>query len=185
MSRHAAGLGGQALGLGARFIDWGLGLGLFGLLLGFGVIAHYLHGAQHPTGEGFLKNISLWFACPWTLSVYTVQLGSLGMVVYGVLYVVLGNTFPEAEVGAAAFAGFWLCVVSLPAIFCTGYVGYFVADAVWPEFYYKPVEAGKNAWLLAQAACILCYFIGSILVWTSVRGMLRGIPRDLPNRGTP
>jgi hypothetical protein len=168
---------GQLLRLGVRFIEWGLGLGIFGLLLGFGVIAHYLHGAQHPTGEEFLKNIGLWFACPWTLSVYTIQLGSLGMVVYGLLFLVLGKASPGAEVGSAG-AGLWLCVVSLLAIFSTGYVGYFVVDAIWPEFYYKPVEEGKHVWLLAQLACILGYFIGSILVWSAVRKMLRGMTSD-------
>ena len=58
--------------LGASFIRWGLGLFLFGLFIGFGIIGHYMHGAQYPTGEAFLHNVSLWFACPWTLSVYTI-----------------------------------------------------------------------------------------------------------------
>jgi hypothetical protein len=178
MGDHPAGLNGRVLRLAARFIEWGLGLGLFGLLLGFGIIAHYLHGAQHPTGEEFLKNISLWFACPWTLSVYTIQLGGLGMVVYGVVFLVLGKLHPEVEVGPSGQAAFWLSVVSLLAIFCTGYAGYFAFDAVWPQFYYKPVEAGKNAWLLAQAACIAGYFVASILVTHNLRRMLRGVARD-------
>jgi hypothetical protein len=157
-----------------------MGLGIFGLVLSFGIIAHYLHGAQHPTGEEFLKNIGLWFACPWTLSVYVIQVGSLGMVVLGTLFLVLGKTFPNAEVGAGG-AGLWLCVVSLLAIFCTGYVGYFVVDAIWHEFYYKPVPEGKAVWLLAQTACILCYLLGVSLAYRVLRKALRSITRDLPN----
>jgi hypothetical protein len=30
--------------------------------------------------ELFLKNITLWYACPWTLAVAAVQAGGLGMV---------------------------------------------------------------------------------------------------------
>jgi ABC-type antimicrobial peptide transport system permease subunit len=167
----------QVVGLGAKFIRWGLGLGVFGILLGFGVIGHYLHDAQHPTGEAFLKNMGLWYACPWTLSVYAIQLGSLGMVVYGAVYLILGNS--RAHQASPANAGFWLCVVSLIAIFCTGYIGYFIVDKIWPGFYYVPIEAGKQVWLLAQLICIVCYFIGAILVWYNVSKMLRGVPHNL------
>lgn len=188
MSEDSEEHGGRVVRRGVRFIEWGLGLGLFGLFLGFGVIAHYLHGEQHPTGEEFLKNMTLWFACPWTLSVYAIQLGSLGMVVFGTLYWVLGRSIPGATIGAAGSAGLWLCVAGLLAIFATGYVGYFVADAIWPEFYYKPVKAGKDAWLLAQLACVACYFVGAILVWRTLRALLRSTTSGEVNdetRGLP
>lgn len=161
------------LQLGARFIRWGLGLALFGLFLGFGIIGHYLHGAQYATGEAFLKNMALWYACPWTLSVYAIQLGGVGMVVFGTLYWVLGKDDPPAYIGSAGKKALWLCITGLIGIFCTGYVGYFVVDAIWPQFYYKPIEEGKNAWLLAQFLCIVSYFIGAFLVWRSVSAMLR------------
>ena len=95
------------------------------------------------------------------------------MVVFGTLYWVLGRSVPAAEIGSAGSAGLWLCVAGLLAIFATGYVGYFVADAIWPEFYYKPVAAGKNAWLFAQLICVAAYFIGAILVWRTLRALLR------------
>jgi hypothetical protein len=63
--------------LGARFTKWGLGLFIFGVFLVFGIIGHYCGGARWPTGEQFLKNITLWYACPWTLSVASVQAGGL------------------------------------------------------------------------------------------------------------
>ena len=62
--------------LGARFAKWGLGLFIFGVFLVFGIIGHYCGGARWPTGEVFLKNITLWYACPWTLSVASVQAGA-------------------------------------------------------------------------------------------------------------
>jgi hypothetical protein len=39
------------MAIGARFTKWGLGLFLFGVFLTFGMVAHYCHGAQWPTGE--------------------------------------------------------------------------------------------------------------------------------------
>ena len=54
--------------IGAKFIHWGLALFIFGIVIGYGPLAHYLHGAFEQTGEAFLKNVTLWFGCPWTLS---------------------------------------------------------------------------------------------------------------------
>ena len=95
--------------LGAKFIRWGLALGTCGIFLGFGIIGHYLHGASHPTGDAFLHNVTLWFACPWTLSVYTIQLGSLGMIAFGAVYLILGKTAPANESCKPTATGFWLC----------------------------------------------------------------------------
>jgi hypothetical protein len=52
-----------------------LGLFIFGVFLSFGIIAHYCSGARWPTGELFLRNITLWYAGPWTLAVAAVQAG--------------------------------------------------------------------------------------------------------------
>jgi hypothetical protein len=46
---------------GARFVKWGLGLFIFGVFLTFGIIGHYCAGANWPTGELFMKNITLWW----------------------------------------------------------------------------------------------------------------------------
>ncbi len=53
--------------LGTSFAKWGLGLFIFGVFLTFGVVAHYCVGARWPTGELFMQNITLWWACPWTV----------------------------------------------------------------------------------------------------------------------
>src|SRR5215467_10322412 len=78
---------GTVMTLGARFTKWGLGLFIFGVFLVFGIIGHYCGGARWPTGELFLKNITLWYACPWTLSVASVQAGGLGMVALGLAHI--------------------------------------------------------------------------------------------------
>src|SRR6188508_3626686 len=82
--------------IGARFAKWGLGLFIFGVFLTFGVVAHYCVGARWPTGELFMQNITLWWACPWTLSVAAVQAGGLGMVALGVTQIVAARGLPGA-----------------------------------------------------------------------------------------
>lgn len=60
----------------------------------------------------------------------------------------------------------WLCLLSLVAIFLTGYVGYFVVDAIWPKFYYEPVTRGKNVWLFMQ---LVLFALGPVLAFTDIR----------------
>lgn len=160
---------------GVRFAKWGLGLFIFGVFLTFGIIGHYCAGARWPTGELFMKNISLWWACPWTLSVAAVQAGGLGMVAVGLTLMLASRVAPghPADEGAASL---WLCVIGLLGVFAVGYPGYFVFDAIWPSYYYSPVATGKNAWLLGQALFIAFYFIGAILAFNSVRRALNAIP---------
>ena len=63
----------------------------------------------------------------------------------------------------------------LLGVFAVGYPGYFVFDAIWPGYYYSPVAAGKNAWLLGQALFIVAYFAGAILAFNTVRRALNSL----------
>jgi hypothetical protein len=161
--------------MGARFTRWGLGLFIFGVFLTFGIIAHYCAGARWPTGELFMQNITLWWACPWTLSVAAVQAGGLGMVALGLTRMVAARVAPS-DLGAEHPAAPWLCIVGLLGVFAVGYPGYFVFDAIWPSFYYSPIVAGKNAWLLGQAFFIAVYLVGMVLAFTPVRRALDRVP---------
>src|SRR5689334_21093519 len=161
------------MALGARFAKWGLGLFVFGLVLTFGVIGHYCVGASADVGELFTRNVTLWWACPWTLSVAIVQGGGLGMVALGLTLMVAGRTARD-EVGSPL--ALQLCIVGLLGVFAVGYPGYFVFNSIWPSFYYSPVAAGKNAWLLAQAFFIGVYFVGAVLMFNVVRHELNAIP---------
>ena len=162
--------------LGARFTKWGLSLLLFGVFLTFGIIAHYCSGARWPTGALFTQNITLWWACPWTLSVAAVQAGGLGMVALGLSRLMAGRVAPQASGDGKTSTALVLCVVGLLGVFAVGYPGYFVFDAIWPSFYYSPVPAGKNAWLLAQAAFIAVYLAGAVIMFDAVRRALNAIP---------
>jgi hypothetical protein len=161
---------------GARFIKWGLGYFIFGVFLTFGIIGHYCAGARWPTGELFMQNISLWWACPWTLSVAAVQAGGLGMVALGLALFTTSHASAKLSERESESIAWWLCVVGLFGVFLVGYPGYFVYDAIWPSFFYSPVTTGKNAWLLSQAFFIAVYFAGAILMFNAVRRTLNSVP---------
>src|SRR4029453_11768417 len=59
---------------GGHFIRSGFLLLFLGFVMSMGMVLHYVVGAQYPTGHDFMSNITLWWACPWTLST-TVVLG--------------------------------------------------------------------------------------------------------------
>lgn len=154
---------------GARFIHSGFWLMLLGFLMSVGMVLHYVVGAQYATGHDFMSNITLWFACPWTLSTAVVLGGALCMVVIGAVHTAVAR-FPGApDVGSGTTVARWFCAASLVAIFLTGYVGYFAVDAIWPKFYYEPVAQGKNVWLLMQLACIVLFTIGTALAFVDIR----------------
>lgn len=158
---------------GARFAKWGLGLFIFGVFLTFGIIAHYCAGARWPNGEVFMQNITLWWACPWTLSVAAVQAGGLGMVALGLTRMLAASISHDA--GAESPTALALCIVGLLGVFAIGYPGYFVFDALWPSFYYSPIAVAKNAWLLGQALFIALYFTGIVLEFSDARHVLARI----------
>lgn len=159
---------------GARFVKWGLGLFLFGVFLTFGIVAHYCVGARWPTGERFMQNITLWWACPWTLSVAAVQAGGLGMVALGLAHMLGAQFSPTGAVPNPAVL--WLCVVGLLGVFAIGYPGYFVFDAIWPGYYYSPITIGKNTWLLGQALFVAVYLGGAALIFITVQRSFDGLP---------
>jgi hypothetical protein len=164
------------MAIGARFTKWGLGLFIFGVFLTFGIIAHYCGGSRWPNVALFMQNITLWWACPWTLSVAAVQAGGLGMVALGLSRLMAERVSAPRHAGTDSTMALYLCIAGLLGTFAIGYPGYFVFDAIWPSFYYSPIAAGKNAWLLGQAFFILIYFAGLVIMFNVVRRLLNAIP---------
>ncbi|MCA1546797.1 hypothetical protein I6F36_08245 [Bradyrhizobium sp. BRP19] len=162
--------------MGARFAKWGLGFFVFGLFLTFGIIGHYCVGASADAGELFRRNVTLWWACPWTLSVAIVQGGGLGMVALGLT--LLLSTGRANGRSAGDGLAFWLCIIGLLGVFAVGYPGYFAFNKIWPNFYYVPNITGKNAWLFGQTFFFAVYFTGVILAFNTVRHALDDIPRQ-------
>lgn len=145
---------------------WGLGFFVFGPFLTFGIIGHYCVGASADVGELFRRNVTLWWACPWTLSGAIVQGGGLGMVVVGLVLLTAGRT--ARTIGGATVPA-TLCIVGGLGVFAVGYPGYFVFNTIWPDFYYVPNITGKNIWLLGQAFFFAIYFAGMVMAFFGVR----------------
>jgi len=160
---------------GAQFIRVGSWLFLLGLLMSFGMVLHYVVGAQYSTGEQFLRNVTLWFACPWTLSTAVVLGGSLSMIAIGTILALLSEIVPSDSRGGWEGGALAICTVALIAMFVCGYVGYFVVDAIWPSFYYSPITMGKNAWLLLQLACMVVYAVGVFIAFSDIRRATRAL----------
>src|SRR5690349_8205804 len=137
---------------GAKFAKWGLGFFVFGVFLTFGIIGHYCVGASADVGDLFRRNVTLWWACPWTLSVAIVQGGGLGMVAIGLTLMMAGRAGDESPLALH------LSIAGLLGVFAVGYPGYFLFNATWPNFYYLPNVVGKNAWLLGQTLFFAVYF---------------------------
>jgi hypothetical protein len=142
---------------------------LLGFVMSFGMVLHYVVGAQCNNSEQFLKNVTLWFACPWTLSTAVVLGGALGMIAIGAIYAILGKLPQAPRVTGMEQAALPLCTIALIAMFLTGYVGYFVVDHFWPAFYYSSVKDGKNMWLFMQLACMVLYAIGVFIAFNGIR----------------
>jgi hypothetical protein len=176
-----AGLAGTAATpaeVGAQHIRWGFGLFDFGLVIGFIPLAHYMHGSFEEVHQAFLKNVTLWWGCAFTLAVYVAQVGSLGMITIGLCYVVLARDGAITSVTGAERMAPALCAGGILAEFLAGVAGYYAVAAVWPNFYYTPVTAGKVTWLALQAVCIAIYVAGVAYAYD-------GIKRALPTaRGT-
>ncbi|MDM0085466.1 hypothetical protein QTI17_33235 [Variovorax sp. J31P179] len=161
--------------LGWKFIHWGLGLFITGFVVGFIPILHYFPGAQAgDVGPVFLKNVTLWWGCPAILAEMTLKTGSLGMVAIGLCYLAAVRQGTSPNPSRQERFALTLCAGGLVAEFVTAGVGYAVCNMVWPNFYFEPVQAGKNTWLALQGLSILVFFVGACY---AVAGVRRAAPQ--------
>lgn len=98
------------------------------------------------------------------------------MAVLGIAQMLAARLSGNNSVAAGNSTALFLCIVGLLGVFTAGYAGYFVFDAIWPSFYYSPIDVGKNAWLLSQALFIAFYFAGTLLAFSALRRTLDAIP---------
>lgn len=156
--------------LGWSFIRWGLGLFITGFVVGFIPILHYMVGAQQgDVGPVFLKNVTLWWGCPAVLAEMTLKIGSLGMIAIGLCYLATIRQGAVPNVSGLERIAPRLCAYGLIAELVTAGVGFYVGNKIWPNFYFEPVQAGKNLWLAAQGLSILVYFVGVCYAVAGVR----------------
>lgn len=129
-----------------------------------------MHGAiEGDVGPVFLKNMTLWWGCPGILAELTLKTGSLGMMAIGFAYLALRQQEPAAGPTSREQIAPKLCAYGLIAEIVTAGVGYFVCNLIWPNFYFAPVQAGKNVWLAVQGISIAFYVVGVIYAFSSIR----------------
>ena len=138
--------------IGLRFVRWGAGLLVLGLLTGYGPLGHYLlGGVEH--------------ACPWApVHGHVATLGWMGMTLFGLVY----RAVPAWANGAApalrlARVHFVVCVIAVVGVFANGIIGYRILDALVEDFYYRPVTSTLNLWLSIDGLFLSLYGVGCLL----------------------
>lgn len=156
--------------LGWRFIHWGLGLFIVGFITGFVPILHYMHGAlAGDVGPLFLKNMTLWWGCPAILAELTLKTGGLGMAAIGLCYVAASRQGAASAITMHERIAPTLCSYGLIAELVTAAAGYVICLHFWPNFFFEPVQAGKNVWLGLQGVSIAVYVVGLFYAVAGVR----------------
>ncbi len=168
-------IGGEAVAtatsIGWKHIRWGLTLFFTGFVTGFVPILHYMHGAiAGDVGPGFLKNMTLWWGCPAVLAELTLKAGGLGMIAIGLCYLALMRQGAPPALSRQESIAPTLCAYGLIGMLVSAAVLYVVGNRIWPNFYFEPVQPGKNLWLAAQGLCVLVYVTGA---WYAVAGIRR------------
>src|SRR5262245_38356060 len=82
------------------------------------------------------------------------RLGGLAMVVIGLCHTVLAAQGGMTSLTSSERVAPTLCAAGIVSEFLFGYPGYFVINAIWPNFYFTPVDAGKWTWLGIQGVSI-------------------------------
>src|SRR5262249_12959507 len=93
----------------------------------------------------------------------------LSMVVIGLCCLVFARDGGMTIVAGGERMGPTLCATGIVAEFVFGFPLYFAVNAIWPDFYFTPIQAGKWTWLGLQGACILIYVIGVICAYGGIK----------------
>jgi heme/copper-type cytochrome/quinol oxidase subunit 1 len=142
-------------GLSLRFVRWGAGLLVLGLLTGYGPLGHYLMGGVKVR-------------CPWApVHAHVVLLGWVAFTLFGLVYRALPEWgSPTATTVKLATVHFWLSVVSVLGVYANGTFGYRLLDRMSPRFYYRPDEATLRLWLTIDGGLLTLFAVGcTLFIW--------------------
>ncbi len=157
--------------LGLRFVRWGSGLLMLGLVTGYGPLGHYLMGGVA-------------IACPWApVHAHVALLGWVGMTLFGLVY----RAVPSWANGAIsssrlATAHFYCCVAGVLGVLLNGIVGYRILDVISDGFYYRGDTPVLNLWLSIDGMFLSLYGVGCLLFLVT---LLRSTRYALDPRDTP
>jgi hypothetical protein len=174
MSNATIARGGEVAGtqaeLGWKFIHWGLSLFILGFLTGYVPILHYIFGGQAgDVGPLFLQKMTLWWGCPGVLAELTLKTGSLGMIAIGLCYLAADRQGASQSISINERIAPMLCAYGLIAELVAAGAGYVICVYIWGNFYFTPIETGKNVWLIGQGLSIAVYVVGLFYAVAGVR----------------
>ena len=156
--------------LGWNHIHWGLSLFFTGFVTGYVPLLHYVKGAvAGDVGPLFLKNMTLWWGCPGVLAEMTLKSGGVGMIAIGLCYLAVARQSGSATISRMEQIAPKLCAYGLVAELVTAAVGYVVCNIFWPNFYFEPVQAGKNVWLSVQIVSITIFVVGLYYAYSGIK----------------
>lgn len=149
-----------------RFVRWGAGLLLLGLLTGYGPLHHYLGGGVEVS-------------CPWApVHGHVVLLGWVGFTLFGLVYRALpGWGAPAPWAAKLAAAHFWIALVAVLGVYGNGIWGYRLLDRVAPSFYYEPKPETLRLWLSIDGGFLTLFAVGCGLFLAIVFGLRSRTPQ--------
>ena len=137
-----------------KFIRWGMGLAVVGLVAGYVPLGHYLMKDALPS-------------CPAApVHGHAILLSFVGMTMFGLAYRVLPAWMRDAEppIGLVRLH-FWLAVIGVIGVAANGTIGYEVLGAFQPDFYYLGPDAQnvRNLWFAIDGAFLTLYAAGCLI----------------------
>ena len=144
-----------------RFVRWGMGLSVLGLVTGYFPLGHYLMKDALPS-------------CPSApVHGHTILLSFVGMTMFGLVYRALPAWMPSGEPPLTLVRWhFWLAVAGVIGVCLNGTVGYEVLAALQPDFYYSGAasQSVRNLWFAIDGVFLTLYAGGCCVFLVVVIG---------------
>ena len=135
-----------------KFIRWGMGLTVLGLVTGYFPLGHYLMMGAIPS-------------CPSApIHGHTILLSFVGMTLFGLVYRALPSWMPGEPPLSLVRLHFWLTVLGVIGVCANGTIGYELIGAFRSDFYYAGASpAARNLWFAIDGAFLTMYAAGCLV----------------------
>jgi cbb3-type cytochrome oxidase subunit 1 len=136
-----------------KFIRWGMGLTVLGLVTGYFPLGHYLMLGAIPS-------------CPSApIHGHTILLSFVGMTMFGLAYRVLPSWMHGEPPLRLVALHFWLTAIGVIGVCLNGTIGYGLLGAFQPDFYYggSGVQTVRNLWFAIDGVFLTMYAAGCIV----------------------
>ena len=137
-----------------KFVRWGMGLSILGLITGYFPLGHYLMKDALPS-------------CPTApVHGHTILLSFVGMTMFGLAYRALPSWMAGSEPPTGLVrAHFWLAVTGIIGVVFNGTMGYEILGLVQPGFYYvgETGQAVRNLWFAIDGVFLTLYAGGCVI----------------------